>query len=262
MNRFFWYLILIIIIAIAILLIYAVNNAPAGYNYQPYYGYQQNYQNYQNQYQNYYNYNQYQQQYYQPYYPAQKVYANEIAVAPLIVTVPVESKAVPVHAYGSPYYYSASDAYKEKAYMREVIREEFRNLLNTDKSTTNKSSTNSNTNKSTTPATPSKSKTNEPQAMVPDTTTPQDLQQKVLAAYSGKANCVSCHIDGGSNPFKLVMDDGKGNNILVKQTRERKWMIYGMASVGAMPPAAVNDSNKAMEAVHLPNLLQYVALKD
>lgn len=66
-------------------------------------------------------------QYQQPYY-AQKVVAQGVAVAPLIVTVPVDSKALPVQAYGTPYYYSVGEAFQARSAVRDVIREELRNF--------------------------------------------------------------------------------------------------------------------------------------
>src|SRR6516165_454007 len=98
-------------LAILVVLVVATSAPTQGYRYNyytysqpacyPYYGSQVSYPStvtpgtYQSQH-----------HHYEKTYPAQKVVAQEIAVAPLIVTVPVESKAVPVHAYGSPYYYS------------------------------------------------------------------------------------------------------------------------------------------------------------
>ena len=118
--RLLWSFLFLVVVAMLALSILTVNAPAQGYNY---YNYSPNcYSCYSAP-----NY----QQHYEKVYPAQKVVAQEIAVAPLIVTVPVESKAVPVHAYGSPYYYSVSEAYREKAYLREVLREELRNLLST-----------------------------------------------------------------------------------------------------------------------------------
>ncbi len=215
--------------------------------------------------QNYYSYNQYQQYqqhngyYERPYYPAQKIIAQEIAVAPLIVTVPVESKAVPVHAYGSPYYYSASDAYREKSYLRTILREELRGLISTGTVTPttgrtvySRSTTTARTTAATTPSTAA------------DTLTPADLQAKIVLAYQGNGKCISCHGGGStlSGNFRLVMDDGKGGYTLVKQNSDKRWKIYGRASVGDMPPAAAEDAHKAMESIHMPALLAYAVQKD
>lgn len=222
----------------------------------------------------------------QPYYPAQKVVAQEISVAPLIVTVPVDSKAVPAYAYGNPYYYSVSEAYREKAYLRDLLREELKNAGLSSSAVA--SATTTGTAGNTTlrqlqqalgtppavtqppavtapPAVTPPARAEQQTAWVPDGVTPADLQKKVLAAYQGKGNCLNCH--GAEGPaqgprrkeFRLVVSDGKGGLLLARQPSDKRWKIYGMASVGAMPPAAANDATKAMEATHLPALLQYAA---
>lgn len=183
--------------------------------------------------------------------PVQKITANDVAVAPLLVTVPVDSYAAPVGSYGVPYYYSVGDAYREKAYIRDVIREELRAIAA------------GTAPQPTAPPPAAQYQTQRPapaagqpsEADAADDVTPPDLQQKVLAAYQGRGNCLSCH--GGQAKFRLVDDQGR----LLKKASDKRWKIYGMSSVGAMPPAAVNDANKAMEAAHLPVLLQYVAIK-
>ncbi len=210
-----------------------------------------------------------------PYYPVQKVLAQEIAVAPLIVTVPVESKAVPVHAFGSPYYYSVSQAYQEKAYIRDVFREELRSLMNG--STTQGTTNGGYARQTVTPATNAQAVNQQPQGqpapftqrLVADTSTPVEL----LAAYGGRANCLSCHgatgpaqgpkgADGKVHEFRLAVDDGKGGTALAYQPNDKRWKIYGLANVRAMPPAAVTDAAKAMESEHMQTLLQYAAIKD
>lgn len=182
-------------------------------------------------------------------YPVQKVIAQDIAIAPLIITVPVDSKAVPVHAYGNPYYYSVSNAYQEKAYIREMIRDELRAFTGQVQQQQR--------------VYPPQQQ-NAPSAItqqeqeVLDDVTPADLQQKLLTAYNGKGNCLSCHGNGqASGKFRLTNEAGQ----LLKKSSDKRWKIYGMASVGAMPPAAASDSQKAMEAANLPTLLQYAAIK-
>lgn len=200
-----------------------------------------------------------QQTNYQQTYPTQKIvspYVQGIAYAP----VAVDSYAVPVQAYAPAYYYSVGDAYREKAYIRDVIREELRALVSGTVPATN------------TPAASVTAPTNRPAPVsskqktgaVPDDITPADIQQKVIAAYQGRANCLSCHGAGASpkGDLRLVLEDGAGGIKLVRYDSPMRWKIYGMASVGAMPPAAANDASKAMETNHLPNLLQYAALKD
>lgn len=202
------------------------------------------------------------QHYHQPvyhqqvHYPVQKVIAQEIAVAPLIVTVPIDSRAVPIQAYGAPYYYSVGDAYQQKALLREVIREELRSFTG---------------NGHTQPVQPPVVKPPmpmnggaKPVSWLVDDATPADLQTKVLEAFTSKVNCVKCHGGGAEDKggFKLVLPDGQGGYRLTKQPSDKRWKIYGMASVGAMPPEAAADAAKAMESKFLPDLLRYAALKD
>lgn len=207
------------------------------------------------------------------YYPPQKIVAQEIAVAPLVVTVPVDTKAVPVQAFGNPYYYSVSDAYREKAYLRDVVREELRALINGGPPQPNTNSgarSYQQPNAHTAPVTPSTIIQQAPntgnsggaKGEQLDDLTPPELQKAVLAAYQGRASCVSCHGPGGTNGFKLVLDDGAGGYRLTKLSSDKRWKVYGMASVGAMPPAAVKDANKAMEPQNLNTMLQYAAQKD
>lgn len=192
-------------------------------------------------------------------YPVQKVVAHDVAVAPLYVTVPVAVKAVPVQYYATPYYYSYGEAYREKASLRDVIREELRSALGQDpkeRPAPQRAPGHTKpegTGKTDTPVTP--------QAAVPDDDTPAELQAKVLAAYQGKGNCLSCHGDAGANKFKLAMSDARGDLRLLKQPSDKRWKIYGMSSSGVMPPAAQNDADKAMEVQHLPAILEYAAQK-
>jgi hypothetical protein len=188
----------------------------------------------------------------------QKIIAQEIAVAPYVVTVPVDSRAVPVYAYGQPYYYSIGEAYREKAYIRDVIREELRALVS------------GNVPQPTAPrpqSTNQPQQPNKPQSLAPDTATPLELQQQVIAAYQGRANCLGCHGASGraSGPngteFRLVLDDGSGGLVLARHSSDKRWKIYGMASSGTMPPTAANDASKAMEPKHLATLLQYALSK-
>lgn len=208
---------------------------------------------------------QYQQPYVEPVvYPqhhvVQKVVAAQVYDShALIVAVPVQPAYINVHATGSPYYYSASEAYQNKAYIRDTLREELRNILGGGNPAPVKTG----------PAPPTTSKPAPPTTSTPsvaDTNTPPELQQKILAAYQGKANCLSCHGATGKaqgpngSEFRLVVDDGVGGNLLAKLSSDKRWKIYGMSSVGAMPPAAATDASKAMEQEHLPAMLEYAAM--
>jgi mono/diheme cytochrome c family protein len=200
---------------------------------------------------------QYNQHHDQNYYqiPVQKVVVNDVAVAPLVVTVPVDSKAVHIGQYGVPYYYSVGDAYREKAFIRQVIREELQAFAAGNVPQPNAQQPGVGQQ----PAPPQKGNTQPAvEQDVVDDVTPPDLQQKVLAAYAGKGNCLACHGNGqASGKFRLTNETGQ----LLKKSSDKRWKIYGMASVGAMPPAAANDASKAMEAANLPVLLQYAAIK-
>lgn len=208
--------------------------------------------------------------------PPQKIvsgYQHGIAYAP----VHVDGYPVPVQAYNAPYYYSIGETYREKAYLRDVIREELRSIIGTASGSSATSYGSSSTGYGGTAAStrnpsPSVGKPNAQKpiptptsrGLEPDDVTPADLQQKVLAAYQGRANCVKCHGTGASpkGNFRLVLEDNAGGLKLVKYDSPMRWKIYGMASVGIMPPDAAEDASKAMETNHLSNMLQYAALRD
>lgn len=203
----------------------------------------------------------YRQNYYNPYHVVQKVVAQDYHVQPLYVGVPVQPAYVNVQATGSPYYYSVSAAYNEKAYLRDVLREELRNILGSGNGDA---------------AQPPQAvkqpravpKTGPPAGAQPpdgpDTVTPPELQTKVLAAYQ-ETGCLNCHGATGkaSGPsgreFRLVADDGTGVLKLARLPSDKRWKVYGMSEVGAMPPSARDDATKAMKQEHLPALLQYAA---
>lgn len=203
---------------------------------------------------------------YQPAAVVQRVVAAD--VTPLYVTVPVESQAIAVQAYGVPYYYSVGDAYREKAYLREVIREELRSAGGQAQGVQAPRPVGVQPQYQQQPpqAPQGVQQPQQPQQAsqpVPDDATPPDLQQKVLAGYN-ESGCLSCHGPGPNasgakgKSFSLVTDDGR----LLKKSADKRWKIYGMASVGAMPPSAANDASKAMKSAHLPALLQYASIKD
>lgn len=204
------------------------------------------------------------QTYYQPTYtppaynyytaPVQKVVAQEVAVAPLVVTVPVVSYGVPIQAYGPTHYYSVHDAYQQRAAIRDVIREELRNYLATQGQPAPG-----------TPYTPPPAVTPAPMNTPPVITpggakTDLGIDEKgdpqVIAAFV--STCYKCH--GGSmgtkGNLRLLYEQG-GNYALAKHGKERKWMIYGQASTGVMPPEAVTDGSKAMKQEYLPALLKW-----
>lgn len=216
-------------------------------------------------------------------YPIQKVVAQQVAVAPFVVTVPIESKAVPVQAYGDPYYYSVSEAFNAKSTMRDVIREELRNFTQAQvqqqqsapaqpqaqpplnpigpdghprPGTTPETATNAPPPVPPAPLTAPPEVSGENHVVLDDTTAP-DLQEKVLAAFRGKGNCLNCHGPAGKQPFKLVDE----NERLLKIPQSKRWDVYGRTSAGNMPPSARKDASKAVEVEHLPALLQWASIK-
>lgn len=196
-------------------------------------------------------------------YPPQKIITNDIVVAPLVVTVPVDSQAVRVDGYNSPFYYTIGNAYREKAYIRSVIREEIQAAYagNPPQATAQPPNAYPPQQRQAVNLGGPQQLQQEQDAV--DDLTPPDLQQKVMAAYQGRGNCLGCHAGAAAQgppgrPFRLVNDQGQ----LLRKSSDKRWKTYAMASVGAMPPSAANDAAKAMEAVHLPVLLQYASIKD
>lgn len=192
-------------------------------------------------------------------YPAQKVVAQNIAVAPLIVAVPVDSKAVPAATFGAPYYYSVSDAFQAKSTVRDVIREELRNFVQ-DQAPARATAP---------PAAPpppapapapapadGPPPIPEPEAAA-TAAVPEALEKQVLAAFQGRGNCLNCHGPLGRQALKLVDDEDR----LLPLSADKRWKVYGMVSAGAMPPAATKDTSKAVEVEHLPALLRWASLK-
>lgn len=184
--------------------------------------------------------------------PVQKIVTQNVVVSPLVVAVPVDVQAVPVFAFNPLYYYSVGEAYQTKSYLREVIREELRHLQ------------------------PPSAQEPQPQRLAPppsggqpsqkpasggaDLTTPSDLQKRVLAAFNGRAKCISCH--GGDAPagnLRLVVFNNDGTASLADVPADKRWKAYGMASAGLMPPTAAGDATKVMETEHLSALLSWAA---
>jgi mono/diheme cytochrome c family protein len=161
--------------------------------------------------------------------------------------IKADSHAV-VPVYAPPYYYSVGDMYRDKALLRKIVKEELQEL-----DSQRRAPTPSPAKKEGTRDVP---KIQDKDAV--DDSTPLELQKKVLAAFAGKGNCLTCHGNGqASGGFRLVDSEGR----LLKKSSDKRWKIYGMASVGVMPPAAATDADKAMEAAFLPALLQYALEK-
>lgn len=186
--------------------------------------------------------------------PVQKIVAQD--ASPALVTVPVASQGMPVEAFGASYYYTVNEAYREKAYLREVIREELRAVIGVSPQQPAQPYAQP-------PAVlPSSPATTQTAALRPDDTTPPDLQAKVLAAFQGRAGCINCHgPNKGAGGLRLALADQQGRLRLVALPADKKWKIYGMATSGMMPPTAVNDAAKIMESVNFPAILQWASVK-
>lgn len=198
-------------------------------------------------------------------YPVQKVCAQEIAVAPYIITVPVDTRAVGIEHFGAPYYYSISEAYREKAYLRQMLREELGSLFGGQPPPQLQPPPSYQQQPYPQQPPPNElrqSPVELKQVFGPDLVTPPELQAKVIAAYQGRGACLNCHgADGkASGPrgkeFRLVFQAGPELK-LAKLPNAMRWKVHGMASVGKMPPKAVKDLSAAMETQHLPTLLEY-----
>lgn len=221
-------------------------------------------------------------------YPVQKIIAQEIAVAPLIVTVPVDHAAVPVAAYNTPFYYSGSDMYAAKNSVRDVVRDELKSAIPLMVSQIVQQMQMQQPSPAPQPVPPPIPQFNPPQlppsvkvgntadlppgvlkgledagGVVPDDVTPPDLQKEILTSCS---SCLQCHPATGkaSGPngtqFRLAFDTGKGL-VLPKYKSDKRWKIYGMAAVGAMPPSAVADASKRLDENALNALLKYALIK-
>lgn len=186
-----------------------------------------------------------------------------------LLQVPVDSYALGVQSFLPQYYYSVADAYQQKALIREVMREELRNFANGQQAPATPNYQPSTPAPQPVPGAQPGTNSNVPpeaqylkdkpgQKEKVDVTTPKELQDKVLAAFNGRANCVSCHSGpAAAKGFRLVDDQGR----LLDLSSDKAWKVYGMATTGVMPIAARTDSNKAMELTHLPALLQWANTK-
>lgn len=214
-------------------------------------------------------YDQYQTQYAQTQYaqtqyngnyypPAHKVVAQDQYVQPLIIAVPVQSVGIPAYAAGNTYYYSANVAYNQKAQMRQVIREELERAGMAGVGAEGPPQRPAGLNQRPAPGVqaPPAGETTADQA------TPLDLQAKVLTAYKSEVNCLRCHdyavAQAKGAGFRLTTQDGK----LARQISDKRWKVYGMVSVGAMPPEAAEDGAKAMKSVYIQTMLEYAAVRD
>lgn len=190
-------------------------------------------------------------------YAVQKVIAQDIAVAPLVVTVPVDYRATPVQAYGYPYYYSIRDTVSEDTRIRDIIREELRKFA--------------------VEAQPVKEKVpppmqvpkqpveqnSEPQVkkVTIDTKTPEELREKIITAFTAQpSNCYKCHGQGGRASKGLVLVTEYNNKLeLVELDVKTRALVYTFCEAGIMPPAARDDASKAMPAQYHADLLKWAS---
>ena len=202
--------------------------------------------------------------YYQPYanyppppYLQQKIIAQPIQAAPLVVTVPIATQAVPIQYYGPTHYYSVQEAYQQRALIREIIREEIRNYLQGVGSTTPMSHPQSQPQSK--PATVMPQSSKKVFDLGVDNVTDPQIAQAVVNSWK-KATCLNCHSGADnelSGKLRLAYVEN-GQYALAKQSDERAWKIYGMMSTGMMPPAAVKDASKIAPQDTLVPVLQWV----
>lgn len=181
---------------------------------------------------------------YYPGYAYQKVTASEIAVAPYIVTVPVDSRQVPIQNYGVGHYWSVQEAYQQKQLIRDAVREELRSMIGGGSQAPTLP---------TAPTQPSQPSNNKPPAagkvtdLGVDNETPAEISQPLIASMN--QNCFKCHgaVEGDlKGGLRLLYKDNAGALKLAKQTDDRKWRIFGEMSTGLMPPSAAQDATKAV----------------
>lgn len=174
---------------------------------------------------------------YYPGYAYQKVVAQEIAVAPYIVTVPVDSRQVPIQNYGVGHYWSVQETYQQKQLIRDAVREELRAVLGGQAAPQ-------------APTQPSQPANNGPTKKVTDlgidNETPAEIANPLIASMN--TFCFKCHgavdtdIKGG---LRLLYATQSGMK-LAKQTDDRKWRIFGEMSTALMPPSAAQDAKNAV----------------
>lgn len=184
----------------------------------------------------------------------------EVRTLQNLVVVPLQvdtyyTYPAPLAVPAQSLYYSVTEAYQhqvvQKRLIREAIREELRMLEVEPKGKIAPMDP---------PAPMPVTKT----PLAPDASTPVELQREVLAAYQA-GGCVRCHgpeSKGKGGEFKLVLAAPDGKLSLARQSADKRWKIYAMASVGAMPPEAANDASLALDAKHLPALLRFANLRE
>lgn len=187
---------------------------------------------------------------------ARKILAQEVAVAPYVVTVPVVPAAVPVTAYNVTHYYSAQEYYQNRSAMRTLVREELYNLFGSQgapSGTTPPALTQ--------PKEPLRSPYGRPPALLQqegaDTEIPLDIATPVLNVIS-KNGCLSCH-SGAENKggLRLAYTQPDGSRLLTKFDRNYPWVVYGHVSAGIMPPAAQKDAKHAVSFDDIKPLLKW-----
>jgi mono/diheme cytochrome c family protein len=186
----------------------------------------------------------------------------EVRTLQNLVVVPLQvdtyyTYPAPLTVPAQSLYYSVTEAYQhqvvQKRLIREAIREELRmHMLEAEPKG------------KIAPMDPPAPMPVTKTPLGPDASTPVELQREVLAAYQA-GGCVRCHgpdSKGKGSEFKLVLAAPDGKLSLARQNADKRWKIYAMASVGAMPPEAANDAALALDAKHLPALLRFANLRE
>lgn len=193
------------------------------------------------------------------YYPTQKIIAQEVQVEPLVVTVPVVPLAVPINYYGAQHYYSAQQTYQDRAQLRALLREELQNIMQQQQQPQQQQ-------QATPPMLPLKKEESRlpehPNVPGEGPDTPPELAAAVIKVFS--TNCATCHGPTNANPsgrLNLFTTKPTGESVLPRFSIEKKWMIYGMASTGVMPPQAAKDPAKAVNLDDLNTLLKWAVIK-
>lgn len=169
--------------------------------------------------------------------PEQKIIVQNLAATPVIITVPVDSHAVPIQSFNVPFYYSASDAFSLRSAVRETIREEIKKLKEElkirDENESGKRNEEENGNGFKV----------------------SDLGR----VFGGAARCFACHADQDppAGGFRLATRLSTGEYKIEPLSPGKKWMVYGAAAGGWMPPSASSNPSQRVRSDHLEILRRW-----
>jgi len=172
----------------------------------------------------------------------EKVFASNLIATPIVVSVPVQSYAVPIQQYGSQHYTSALNHYAIRQAVRQAIAEVQAQQLQA-------------------PAVAQPQKQPEPAQVQAQ---PSDGADSSAIRQMFTQRCVSCHgarkeVSGG---FHLVWRDESGQLRWKTLTPEQRKSIFFEVSTGSMPKEAQTDESKAIDQNLLPALAEWVRSGD